>query len=149
MLYDEIIALYDKARLTHYRTLFGQIRERDGSLSATEAFAADVIALLGTPTIKQFSDCIGISQPNATYKVNNLIAKGYIEKLPSEGDKRETRVRVCNKYFTYSGNQNGFIQASVEKVVQESTAEELELFEKMLARLNAATEEKERGTSEK
>ena len=136
------MALYNKARLKHYRSLFGRIREKDGSLSATEAFAADVIYLLGTPTIKQFSDCLGISQPNATYKINNLIAKGYIEKLPSGGDKRESRVRVCNKYFAYSGDQTDFVEKIVGTLAAESTEEELEIFEKMLVRLNSAVDNK-------
>lgn len=142
MLYDEVMELYRKSRLMHYRTLFGHIREKDGSLSATEAFAADVIYLLGTPTIKQFSDCLGISQPNATYKINNLIAKGYIEKLPSEGDKRETRVRVCNKFFAYSGDRNDFIENAVSALKAESTEEEMAVFEKMLARMNSVVDEK-------
>ncbi|MBR4940508.1 MAG: MarR family transcriptional regulator [Clostridia bacterium] len=142
MLSDEVKALYNKSRLMHYRTIFGHIREKDGSLSATEAFAADVICLLGSPTIKQFSDYIGISQPNATYKINNLIAKGYIEKIPSEGDKRETRVRVCNKYFAYSGEQDGFIDEAVEILKAKSTPGELETFEKMLRRLGDAVDKK-------
>ena len=142
MIYEEVMALDNKSRLMHYRSLFGRIKEKDGSLSATEAFAADVIFLLGTPTIKQFSDCLGISQPNATYKISNLIAKGYIEKLPSDGDKRESRLRVCNKYFAYSGDQNDYIEKAVETLRAESTEEELEVFARMLSRLNSAVDNK-------
>ena len=137
MLYDTAVSLYDKFRLLHYRKLFGNIRERDGSLSATEAFAVDVISLLGTPTIKQFADTIGISQPNATYKINNLIAKGYIEKLPAGEDRRESRVRVCNRYFLYAGSrEDDFIAEATARMERECTPEELALFEKLLARLN-------------
>jgi len=84
VLYDRIADLYDRLRLLHYGRLFSRIREREGSLSATEAFSVDAIYLLGEPTIKQFSDFLGISQPNATYKVANLTEKGYVEKTPSE-----------------------------------------------------------------
>jgi hypothetical protein len=45
-----------------------QLREKAGSLSATEAFSAEVIYLLDHPTIGEFADFIGISQPNASYK---------------------------------------------------------------------------------
>ena len=58
----------------------------------------------------------------------NESAKGYIEKLPSDGDKRESRLRVCNKYFAYSGDQNDFIEKAVETLRAESTEEELEVF---------------------
>ena len=143
MLYDEVVSLYEKSRLVHYRKLFGRIREKEGSLSATEAFAADVISLLGKPTIKQFSDCLGISQPNATYKINNLIAKGYIEKLPSDGDKRETRVHACNKHFAYCGGQNDFIADAVRRLEAECSQEELEVFEKMIKKLSESVEKED------
>lgn len=144
MLYDEVLALYNRSRLMHYRTLFGHIHEKDGSLSATEAFAADVIYLLGEPSIKEFSDHLGISQPNATYKVNSLISKGYIEKLPPRGDRRETRIRVCNKYFDYSGEQDEFIRRAVEALESSCTHEELAAFEKTLSKLSLAVEAENR-----
>ena len=94
MLSQEILDLYKKSRLMTYRAMFGRIREKTGSLSATEAYAVDVIYLLGSPTITQLAETLGISQPNATYKVNNLVAKGYACKTISEDDKRECRVTV-------------------------------------------------------
>ena len=82
MLLQTLRQLYRRLRLTSYRRIFGSIRERSGSLSATEAFSADVIQLMGAPTLSQFAQYLGISQPNATYKINNLVAKGYVEKVP-------------------------------------------------------------------
>ena len=66
MLTEEVIRLYKRFRLLNYREMFGRIREKDGSLSATEAFAADVIYLLEKPTITQLAETLGISQPSAT-----------------------------------------------------------------------------------
>ena len=51
MLQQTLQRLYRQLRLTSYRQIFGAIRERSGSLSATEAFSADVIQLLGAPTL--------------------------------------------------------------------------------------------------
>ena len=90
MLTGSITDLFKCFRLMNYRQLFGRIRERDGSLSATEAYTVDVIFLLDNPTVTQLADTLGISQPNATYKVNNLVAKGYVTKTVSEGDRRES-----------------------------------------------------------
>ena len=45
-----ITRCYERFRLMSYRGLFRLLRERDGSLSATEAFAVDVIYLLRGPT---------------------------------------------------------------------------------------------------
>lgn len=136
MLYDSIADLYDGMRLLHYRSLFSRILEKDGSLSATEAFSVDAIYLLGEPTIKQFSDFLGISQPNATYKIANLAEKGYVEKIPSEEDRREFRLRVSDRFFGYYGNRTQPIAAAAQKLSESFSADELEIFEKILNRLN-------------
>ena len=61
-----ILRLQKWLRLESYRKMFHTLREKAGSLSATEAFSADVIHLLGRPTLGQFAATLGISQPNAT-----------------------------------------------------------------------------------
>jgi DNA-binding MarR family transcriptional regulator len=136
MLYKAVTELYKKFRLIHYKELFGRIREKDGSLSATEAFAADVIYLLGNPTISQFAEAIGVSQPNATYKANNLAAKGYVIKTLSEDDKRECRLMVSDKFYSYYDTSNAFIAKAVEKLSGEFTEEEMNIAERMLNTLN-------------
>ena len=140
MLAKEITNLYKKFRLMNYRSLFGTIREKDGSLSATEAYTADVIYLLGNPTITQLADTLGISQPNATYKANNLAAKGYVVKTTSEDDKRECRLQVCDRFFKYYGESTHFIESAVETLRDEFSADELKTFEKMLRSLAEAVE---------
>ena len=77
---------------------FAAVREKPGSLSATEAFSADIIHLLGSPTISQFAETIGISQPNATYKVNQLAAKGYLHKTVQAHDRREIVLTTSEKF---------------------------------------------------
>ena len=36
---------------------------------------------LEEPTINEFASFVNISSPNAAYKVNSLIQKGYVEKI--------------------------------------------------------------------
>ena len=132
MLSDALIRIYNKFRLVHYRSIFSRIQEIEGSLSATEAYAADVIHLLKNPTIKQFSDYLGISQPNATYKVNSLVGKGYVTREPSNGDKREFRLQMSEKFYRYYDSRSQFILDAVKKLKNEYSAEELNLFETML-----------------
>lgn len=136
MLYQEVANLYKKFRLMHYKSLFGRVGERDGSLSATEAFSVDAIYLLNEPTIKQFSEYLGISQPNATYKINSLSDKGYVVKVPSEDDKREFHLQVTDKFFGYLDMRSQFLSDSVSSLENKYSKEELELFEKMLHDLN-------------
>ena len=118
-----------------YRKLFGRIREKDGSLSATEAYTVDVIYLLGSPTVTQLAEVLGISQPNATYKVNNLVAKGYVVKTVSEEDKRETRLQVCDRFYKYYGDMDNFSDKAVAALENEYSPEALELFAQMLRSL--------------
>lgn len=140
MLNDSLSKLYKNFRLTHYKSLFGNIREKSGSLSATEAFAADVIYLLGNPTIKQFADCLGISQPNASYKINNLVAKGYVIRTQSDDDRRESRLQLSDKFYNYIEPGNALIDSTAEKLAKHYSAKDIALFEEILNVLINATE---------
>ena len=135
MLADAMRDVYQKLRLRNYRVLFGQIREKDGSLSATEAFAVDVIHLLGSPTVTQLADTLGISQPNATYKVNNLVQKGYVIKSSSEDDRRECRLQLGPKFYQYFSQSSQFIDQAAEKLQREFSPQELETFSRVLRSL--------------
>ncbi|MBR5868147.1 MAG: winged helix-turn-helix transcriptional regulator [Clostridia bacterium] len=123
MAQELLTKLYNAFRLAHYRALFGRIQEKPGSLSATESFSVDVIYLLKEPTIKQFSEYLGISQPNATYKINSLIAKGYVEKIPSEDDKREFRLRVSDRFHNYFAHSIDFLDR-IDHHLQEALSPE-------------------------
>ena len=115
-----------------YKNIFKHVQERDGSLSATEAFAVDVIYLMGTPTITEFADYIGISQPNATYKVNNLVEKGYLKKIHSLTDKRECHLEVTGKFIKYYVDYTDDFFKSVADIEKRFTKEEIENFHKVM-----------------
>ena len=140
MLLQTLRQLYRRLRLTSYRRIFGSIRERSGSLSATEAFSADVIQLMGAPTLSQFAQYLGISQPNATYKINNLVAKGYVEKVPSPGDRREIRLQPAEKLRKYMERGEGGLEQAVQKTY---TDQQLELAARVLTTLLDEVEEEE------
>ena len=90
MVEKNFLEVYDKFKLKFYRGVFELVRERDGSLSAMEAISLEVINMLSEPTVGQFADFLNISQSNATYKVNNLIKKGYLERQNSQTDRRDS-----------------------------------------------------------
>jgi len=119
--------LYRYLRLAHYQKLFATISEKPGSLSATEAFSVEVIFLLGEPTLGEFADFIGISQPNASYKVSALVSKGYITKESGESDKRECRLAVTKKFLDYYGNQ----LPDISRITKDFTAEERAMLNKL------------------
>lgn len=133
---QSILRCYERLRLSTYRSMFGLLRERDGSLSATEAFSVDVIYLLRGPTIKEFADCLGISQPNATYKVNQLIQKGYVQKIPSQEDRRETHLQVTERYLRYSEQGNRSLVQAMEALQSRFSPQEMETFSRVIRALS-------------
>ena len=128
--------LYRNLRLSHYRNLFGQLREKAGSLSATEAFSAEVIYLLDRPTIGEFADFIGISQPNASYKVTSLVTKGYLERVCSDDDHREAHLHVTKKFLDYYGRQLPDMKSAVTAALTSFTEQEIELLNRLFHKLN-------------
>lgn len=143
MLLQEIQQLYQKLRLGNYRRMFRTIQERKGSLSATEAFSADVIYLLNHPTVGQFAQVIGISQPNATYKVNSLVSKGYVVKLTPEGDRREVRLAVGDKFKQYLQERSHSLERAVAVLQQTYSQQELSLSARVLSSLLEAIEQED------
>lgn len=131
-----ITKCYESFRLLSYQGLFRLLRERDGSLSASEAYAVDVIYLLRGPTVKQFADCIGISQPNATYKVNNLIQKGYVLKVPSKEDRREAYLHVTDKFMRYCKESDGALTRAMRTLKGKFSMEELRSFVRVMQTFN-------------
>jgi len=133
---EAVSELYKNLRLSHYRNLFGQLREKAGSLSATEAFSAEVIYLLDRPTIGEFADFIGISQPNASYKVNSLVTKGYLERVSNDDDHREAHLLVTKKFLDYYGRQLPDMKNAVASAVSSFTEQEVQLLASLFRRLN-------------
>ena len=140
---DLITRCYARFRLITYQGMFRLLRERDSSLSAAEAFAVDVIYLLQEPTIKEFADCLGISQPNATYKVNHLIQKGYVQKTPSLEDRREAHLHVTEKYMRYWEESNQTLNRTLEALQKQFSPEEVETFTRILQALSTLRVEEE------
>lgn len=132
MMKDNFARVYNKFKLQFYRSVFDLVRERDGSLSAMEAFSLEVIGILGEPTVGQFAEFLSISQSNATYKVNSLIKKGYVERLNSTEDRREYFLILSDKYYRYINLMSSYQLDVIERIENRFTPEDVEKFDEML-----------------
>ena len=132
MLEKHFVEVYDKFKLQFYRRVFDLVRERDGSLSAMEAFSLEVIYMLGEPTVSQFADFLNISQSNATYKVNNLIKKGYLERQNSTVDRREYHLILSEKYYTYMNLYANYELTVMRRVQERFPPEDVAVFSRIL-----------------
>lgn len=115
--------VYTKFKMHFYRGVFGEYTDRESALTTVETFCMEVIFAMDRPTINEFSNYIRISQPNAAYKVNNLVRKGYLRKVQSEKDKREYFLEVTQKYLDYQDISNSYMHL-VERRIQERLSEE-------------------------
>lgn len=76
MLRDAIQDLYNKFRIYFYMQVFAKFEKREASLTTVESYSVECIKALGEPTVQEFAIMMGISAPNAAYKVNALVQKG-------------------------------------------------------------------------
>lgn len=77
--------VYTKFKLHFYKQIFSRFEDREATLTTVESFCMEVITALGEPTIAQFSHMMNLSTPNAAYKINSLVKKGYVERIRSTG----------------------------------------------------------------
>jgi len=132
VLEDAFNDVYLKFKLNFYRGIFERLQDRESSLSASEAYAVEVIYSLNEPTISQFAKFLQISQPNATYKVNTLIRKGYIEKVHSDTDKREYHLRTTPKFQEYYAINQNYLNTVMQRIRSRFSDDETEQLEHML-----------------
>lgn len=132
MLEDVFNEVYDKFKLNFYRSIFDGFAERESSLTASETFCLEIIYALSNPTVNDMANFLKLSQPNMTYKINNLVKKGYVVKKQSQKDRREVILQVTDKFERYLEIKNQYIHLVLERTKDEFSQEDLEKFENML-----------------
>ncbi len=101
MLEEVFQDVYTKFKLHFYQNVFQRFATREATLTTVESFCMEGIMAMGEPTIAEFSRMMGISTPNAAYKIGSLVKKGYVEKIQSTTDRREYFLRPTQKYIDY------------------------------------------------
>lgn len=132
MLESAFVKVYTKFKLHFYKKFFERVQERETSLTTVETFCMEIIYSINKPTINEFAKVANISSPNAAYKVNNLIKKGYLRKVQSETDKREFHLEVTEKYMDYYNITYSYISTVMERVQNRLDPDELKVLEKVL-----------------
>ena len=82
--------------------------------------------------VDEFASFMRISPPNAAYKINSLIRKGYVQKIQSEHDKREYHLQVTQKYKEYYNISNDYVHVVTERMRERFTPDECAKLEEML-----------------
>jgi DNA-binding MarR family transcriptional regulator len=136
MLEQTFSDIYLKFKIHFYKEIFKMTHARGMSLTSTEVFCVEIIHALGSPTVNEFASFLQVSSPNAAYKVNSLIKKGYIEKTQSEEDKREYHLRVTQKYYDYFNLSQTYLSEVTKRAEEHFNAEEIGKFDQMLGEIS-------------
>lgn len=124
--------VYTKFKLHFYQNVFQRFASREATLTTVECFCMEGIMALGEPTIAEFSRLMGISTPNAAYKIGSLVRKGYVEKIQSSTDRREYHLRPTQKYIRYYNISYAYLQTVIARARTRFTPEECAKLEEML-----------------
>jgi DNA-binding MarR family transcriptional regulator len=92
----------------------------------------ECIKALGNPTINEFASFMCISPPNAAYKVNSLIKKGYVRKVQSTVDRREFHLEVTQKYMDYYNLSANYMREVMDRISRRFGPEDCAKMEEML-----------------
>jgi DNA-binding MarR family transcriptional regulator len=141
MLEKEFDKLYFKFRNKYCENLFSSVTEDKESLSPTESYCVEAIFLLKRPTVHQFANYVNISQPNATYRINNLISKGYVRKILSENDHREYYLEVTDKFSKNYGVNSSFNSELMNEIRSKFTKDEITMLENLIKKVNEIMKE--------
>jgi DNA-binding MarR family transcriptional regulator len=136
MLEKEFEKLYYKFRNNYCKNLFSNVNDEKDSLSPTESYCVEAIFLLNRPTVHQFANYVKISQPNATYRISNLISKGYVRKVLSLDDRREYFLEVTDKFSKNYGMNASFNADLMNGIREKFSKEEIAQMEKLIKKIN-------------
>lgn len=132
MLEESFNQVYSKFKLHFYKKVFERLQDREASLTTVETFCMEIIYAMNNPTINEFATMTNISSPNAAYKVNNLIKKGYLKKDRSKSDKREYHLGVTQKYMDYYNISYQYVGKVMERLNERFSKEELDTLQRIL-----------------
>ena len=132
MLNQAFNEVYTKFKLHFYQEIFRRFQDREASLTTVEAFCMESIMALGRPSVNEFATFMRISPPNAAYKVNSLVKKGYIRKIQSPEDRREYHLEVTQKYIDYYNISSSYMAEVMDRIVHRFPAEDCAKLEEIL-----------------
>lgn len=124
--------VYTKFKLHFYQKVFERLQDREASLTTVETFCMEIIYSLHNPTINEFASVANISSPNAAYKINNLIKKGYLRKVQSKEDRRSYHLEVTEKYMNYYNISYNYMDMVMKRIEERLEPDELDTMIKIL-----------------
>lgn len=132
MLDNLLEEFYMKLTMSFYKTASRNQALDIENLSTVEMSCLEIVYYLKNPTYSELAEFLNISQPNATYRINKLIKKGFLRKTNDDNDKRIYRLQVTDKFMDYYCLNDTYIENILTQLKNQCTPQELEQFKKTL-----------------
>ena len=124
--------IYSHLLIRYYQKLFTQSNKEITNLNAMEISMLEIIYHLQQPTYSELSAFMHISQPNLTYRINNLIKKGYVESIPDEKDKRRYYLTVTSKFLDFYEIDDEYLNQLSRNILEQLSSSEIQVLGKIL-----------------
>ncbi|MEV2352822.1 MarR family transcriptional regulator [Paenibacillus larvae] len=124
MLNDLFEDFYMKLTMSFYKNASQNQTVDIENISAVEMSCLEVVYFLKNPTYSELAEFLNISQPNATYRINKLIKKGYLEKFNDKKDKRVYYLQVTDKFMKYYCLNDNYINNVIANLKKRCTADD-------------------------
>ena len=132
MLQQAFGRVYSKFKLHFYQKVFEKFQDREATLTTVETFCMEIINTMNRPTVNEFAKVANLSSPNAAYKINHLMKKGYVTKVQSKEDKREYHLQVTEKYLNYYNISSGYMNEVIHRLQERLSDEEMDIMIRIL-----------------
>ena len=124
--------MFKKFKLHFYHDAFQKWKGRELSLTTVETFCMEIIYYLDRPTVTQFSKFASLSSANAADKINNLVNKGYLNRIQDANDRRKFYLEPTQKYIDYYEINTSYVTEIWKRVEEHFDEEELKTVFKVL-----------------
>ena len=131
-------SIYSKLQLHFYMQVFSVFEHREATLTTVEFFSMEAINALDHPTAARFAKAMGISAPNAAYRISSLIKKGYLKKVRSTKDLRSYFLEPTEKYKHYNAINEDYLRRLDDLVKEQFSEEEYNKLTEMLSVVDEA-----------
>lgn len=97
-------------------------------LSVTEIHTIEAVGMYELKNMSEIASDLNITVGTLTMAVNNLVKKGYVERVKKEGDRRVVQVRLTKKGKVAYRLHEKFHKDMVKETVQGLSPEEEEIL---------------------
>ena len=106
------------------------------NMTANDMHVIEAIGMEEQKNMTSVARSLDVTTGTLTISVNNLVKKGYVDRVRSEQDRRVVLISLSEKGKKAYLHHQKFHDKMIDAVVEELTEEEEEVLEKALVKLN-------------